>query len=279
MLPGSTGDKPELLEKKQERGNLELVSGLIYHFRGLFFAFGDRRLLFWGLARFALVVIIAIFLSAWILAHHAEILDLIWARPGSAWLIILWQGLSWLLSLLLTVLSMILSYIVSQIFFSVLIMDYMSRLTERKLRGVVKEPGNISIWKTFFYLMGQEIPRAILPVAASLIILLAGWIVAFLAPVMVVLSAASTAVFLAWDNTDLIPARRFLPFRRRWKLLSRTLLFHLGFGLPFLIPGLNLLCLSFAPVGATLYYLEKQDSTAGSDEPSSPGKISDSSGN
>jgi CysZ protein len=32
--------------------------------------------------------------------------------------------------------------------------------------------------------------------------------------------------------------------------------FHLGFGLPFLVPILNILFLSFAPVGATLYYLE-----------------------
>jgi CysZ protein len=38
----------------------------------------------------------------------------------------------------------------------------------------------------------------------------------------------------------------------------KTIPFHLGFGLPFLVPILNIVFLAFAPVGATLYYLEKQ---------------------
>ena len=65
-------------------------------------------------------------------------------------------------------------------------------------------------------------------------------------------------VFLAWDNTDLTPARRMVEFKKRFKLMSSTLLFHLGFGILFLIPGLNILFLSFAPVGATLYFIENQ---------------------
>jgi CysZ protein len=51
------------------------------------------------------------------------------------------------------------------------------------------------------------------------------------------------------------------PFRERFKFLLRYLLFHLGFGLWFLIPVLNILFLSFAPVGATLFYLEQVDVT------------------
>jgi CysZ protein len=74
-----------------------------------------------------------------------------------------------------------------------------------------------------------------------------------------VLSAAAAVIFLAWDNTDLIPARRMVPFAQRFALLRRSLTFHLGFGLWFLIPVVNILFLSFAPVGATLYWVEKQD--------------------
>jgi CysZ protein len=66
------------------------------------------------------------------------------------------------------------------------------------------------------------------------------------------------AIFLAWDNTDLIPARNLQPFGRRFKALAKTPLFHLGFGLPFLVPVLNLLFLSFAPVGATLYHIDRK---------------------
>jgi len=75
--------------------------------------------------------------------------------------------------------------------------------------------------------------------------------------VVTVVSSAIAVVFLAWDNTDLIPARRLVPFGERFRVLGRTLPFHLGFGVLFLIPFLNILFLSFAPVGATLYYIDK----------------------
>jgi CysZ protein len=75
--------------------------------------------------------------------------------------------------------------------------------------------------------------------------------------VVTVVSSALAVIFLAWDNTDLIPARRLVSFSERFRELRRTLPFHLGFGLLFLIPFLNILFLSFAPVGAALYYLDK----------------------
>lgn len=238
---------------------MDLFIGLIYHFRGIAYAFGDRRLLFWGLVRFVLAGMIMVLLAAWILSHHGEIMDLIWRKPENQWLVLLWRLVSWLASLLLVVLAVIVAFLVSQIFFSVLIMEYMSRITERKIRGFVAETVGIPLWQTCFHLVRQEIPRALLPLAASLSILLADVVIPLLGPVIMIFSTAATSIFLAWDNTDLVPARRLVTFRNRWDLLSRNLLFHLGFGLPFLIPGVNLLLLSFAPVGATLYFLEKQD--------------------
>jgi CysZ protein len=83
-----------------------------------------------------------------------------------------------------------------------------------------------------------------------------GWLTP-LGPIVTILSSMAAAIFLAWDNTDLIPARRMAPFKERFRLLMSTLPFHLGFGLLFLIPLLNILFLSFAPVGATLYYIDR----------------------
>jgi len=77
-------------------------------------------------------------------------------------------------------------------------------------------------------------------------------------PVIAAVSAVVAAVFLAWDNTDLVPARRMYSFKDRLGYLKKNLLFHLGFGLWFLIPFANILFLSFAPVGATLYYIENE---------------------
>jgi CysZ protein len=84
-----------------------------------------------------------------------------------------------------------------------------------------------------------------------------GWVTP-LGPILTLLSSALAILFLSWDNTDLIPARNLVPFKKRFGFLMKTIPFHLGFGLPFLIPILNILFLSFAPVGATLYYLENQ---------------------
>jgi len=56
-----------------------------------------------------------------------------------------------------------------------------------------------------------------------------------------------------------VPARRLEPFRSRLRFLRENLKFHVGFGLGFLIPGLNILLLSFAPVGATIFYVEQID--------------------
>jgi CysZ protein len=85
-----------------------------------------------------------------------------------------------------------------------------------------------------------------------------GWLTP-LSPVTTIISALAAGVFLAWDNTDLIPARRLESFGGRFKFLVKNLGFHLGFGLWFLIPVLNIVFLSFAPVGATLYYIERID--------------------
>jgi len=170
----------------------------------------------------------------------------------------MWHVVSWLLTLLLMGLSAVISFLVAQILFSVMIMDTMSRITEQRVSGREKETKHISWFKYFFYLLRQEIPRTVIPVMITLILMVLGWFTP-LSPVTTIISALVAGVFLAWDNTDLIPARRLEPFGDRFKFLFKNLGFHLGFGLWFLIPVLNILFLSFAPVGAALYYIERID--------------------
>jgi CysZ protein len=236
---------------------MALIQGILYNIRGLLFGIKSGKLLFWGLLRFVFIIIITIISAGLILAHHREILDLIWARPASMWVLWLWQILSWFLSLILVGFAAILSYLISQILFSVIIMDHMSRITERMVTGQVKESEGISHRQLFFSLIREEIPRAIIPVLLSLLLMILSWFVA-LGPLFIILSPALAVIFLAWDNTDLLPARRLSSFKSRFGFLLKTLLFHLGFGLLFLIPGLNLLFLAFAPVGGTLYHLDEK---------------------
>ena len=236
---------------------MDLIRGVAYNIRGLGMSLRTGRLLFWGLVRFFLLFLIMSVLAGLILAYHQSIMDLFWIKPESRWLLWIWHLLSWFVSIFLIVVSGLISFLISQVLFSVLIMDLMSRITERKVTGRVRTPEGATIWKQFLLMMTQEVPRSFVPLLLSLLIMLLGWLTP-LGPVVTVLSSGLAVIFLSWDNTDLTPARNLLPFKKRFAFLTKTLLFHLGFGLPFLIPGFNLLFLSFAPVGATLYYLDKQ---------------------
>ena len=233
------------------------LNGLLFNLRGLRLGLTTGKLLFWGLVRFLLLVLIMALLTGVILAYHQDLMSLLWTKPESRWFIWLWHLVSWLASLFLIGLSAIVSFILSQIFFSALVMDHMARITELRTTGTVREPEKLPLWKLFVTVILQEIPRSLIPLIVSLLILVFGWITP-LGPVLTILSSAIAIVFLSWDNTDLIPARNLVPFKKRFGFLMKTIPFHLGFGLPFLVPILNIVFLSFAPVGATLYYLEKQ---------------------
>ena len=235
---------------------MNFIQGIIYNFRGLSLGIKTPRLLFWGLLRLCVVILITIIFASVILFYHQDIFNVIWTKPASHWILWLWYVTSWLLSICLVGLSAVISYLIAQILFSVLIMDLMSRITERMITGEAIEAGSTSILKLLAYLISQEIPRTIVPVLLSILLMIAGWLTPF-GPVVAALSSALAALFLAWDNTDLIPARQLIPFRSRFRFLLKSLPFHLGFGLPLLIPGLNILLLSFAPVGAALYHIDK----------------------
>jgi len=235
---------------------MNLFSGIKYNLQGLRLGLKTPKLLLLGIIRLLVVSIITIFSAGLILVYHQEILNLIWSKPASLWIIWLWYLLSWMLSVVLIGCSIVLSYLVSQILFSVFIMDLMSRFTEKTVTGTIRGPDKYPWWQQFLFLIKQEIPRAIVPVGLSLVLIGLSWLTP-LGPIVTILSSLLTVIFLAWDNTDLIPARRMTPFRERFRLLMSTLPFHLGFGILFLIPLLNILFLSFAPVGATLYYIDK----------------------
>ena len=237
---------------------MKIFDGMVYNVRGFLLGIKTPKLLLLGLVRLAAVIIITIITASLILVYHQEILNLIWIRPESRLFLWLWHLLSWLLSLFLVVLSTVISYLVSQILFCVIIMDTMSRITECLISGQEKEPQKMSFLARLFYLIKQEIPRTIVPVLFCLFIMVFGWLTP-LGPVLTFFSSVMAAIFLAWDHSDLVPARRLYPFKTRFKLFYKNLPFHLGFGLLFLIPVVSILFLSFAPVGATQYYIKEHD--------------------
>lgn len=234
-----------------------LFRGLLYNLRGLRLGLTTGRLLLWGLLRFALLIVIMLALSWLVIIDQGRITNFLWSKPASPWIFWLWHIFSWLVTLFLIAFSAIFSYLLSQVLFSVLIMEHMSRITELKVTGRIAEDRAMPLRRSFLHLIAQEVPRAVVPVLISLLIMVLGWITPF-GPILTLVSWALTIVFLSWDNTDLVPARKRLPFATRFRSLLKTLPFHLGFGLPFLVPVVNLLFLCFAPIGATLYCIESQ---------------------
>ena len=245
---------------------MEFFKGLAYNWRGLQMGLRTPKLLFMGLLRFAAVTVVTVVCAGLILAYHQQILEMLWTKPESAWVVWLWHLVSWLVSLLLIGVSTVAAYLITQILFSVFIMDLMSRFTERQMTGSVAEPVSLPLFTQLVFLVKQETPRAIIPIVISMLIMLIGWVTP-LGPIITVISSLAAAIFLAWDNTDLVPARRMMPFNDRFAYLTRHLGFHTGFGLWFLIPIINMLFLSFAPVGATLFHV---DTSEGSVNPGQP---------
>ncbi len=236
---------------------MSFIHGLRFNLKGLALGLRTPGLLFLGILRFVIVIGLTLLFSGMIFVWHQEIMDSLWNMPEQGWILYVWTALSWLLTLILAGVAAVLAYLTAQILFCVFIMDYMSRITERMVLGKEIGSDNQSFMTLFFYLIKQEIPRAIIPVVLMLILMVLGLLTPF-GPFIAVLSSVTAAVFLAWDNTDLVPARRMVDFNQRLGYLKKNLLFHLGFGLWFLVPFANILFLSFAPVGATLYYLESK---------------------
>jgi CysZ protein len=235
---------------------MDFFRGIQYNIQGLTLSLRYPKLLWLGLLRFAVILILTVLLSGMILLNHDTILSGIWALPEKGLMVVVWHLVSWLLSLVLAAVSVVIAYLVAQVCFNVFIMDYMSRITEKIVLGKEVSPVDASWLKTGAYLVLQEIPRAVIPMVITLAVMTAGFFTP-LGPVILVVSAVTAGVFLAWDNTDLVPARQMRPFRERLRFLRRHLAFHIGFGLLLIVPWLNILTLSFAPVGATLYHIHK----------------------
>jgi CysZ protein len=171
-------------------------------------------------------------LSGMILFWHDDILNLIWKMLEPVWILYAWKTFSWMVSIFLSTISMVISYIIAQLFFCVFIVDYMSKITE-------------------LIILGKEIPSE-QGSWVSIFIMIISLFTPF-SPLIIFVSSLAAAVFRAWDNTDLVPSRRMIPLKERRGFFKKNIMFHMGFGILFLIPFLNILFLSFTPVGATLY--------------------------
>ena len=94
---------------------MNIFSGIRYNLRGMWLGVKTPKLLFLGLARFFVIVILTIVSTSLFLYYHEQILTLVWTRPDNQWLLWLWQVLSWLISVVLAGVAGVFAYLLSQI--------------------------------------------------------------------------------------------------------------------------------------------------------------------
>jgi CysZ protein len=228
--------------------------GLWCHIEALKIFRQKKSLIFWASLRFITLIVLFVILSAIAISNNREVLQLLWLKPQNYFLVILWYLLLFITSIILMFAAGIISYIISQILFGVLIADHMSILTESIVTGKITNP-QMSLGHLIF-LIKQEIPRTFIPLITTSAIMVFGWILP-LGVVLVVASVLLSCLFTAWDYTDLVPARALYSFKERFGMFKKDILGHLGFGLPFAVPFLNVLLFSMGPVSGTLFYLRK----------------------
>ncbi len=69
---------------------MNLFSGIKYNMKGLSLGLKTPKLLLLGIIRFMVVIIITILSAGLILVYHQEIINLMWSKPASHWIIWLW---------------------------------------------------------------------------------------------------------------------------------------------------------------------------------------------
>jgi len=111
---------------------MSFFDGVIYNLRGLRWAMKSPKLLMLGLTRFFAVILLTVICGSIIIAYHQEILSVLWSKPQTDWLILIWHLLSWIVSLSLFGLAAILSYLAAQILFGAIIMDDLRIKKERQ---------------------------------------------------------------------------------------------------------------------------------------------------
>lgn len=233
---------------------MNLLYGLKCHWEALKIMKAKKSLIFWGLLRFLIILFLFIVLSFIALSYNHLLLEYIWTKPSSLMMLILWKIALVLLTILLLFVAGGLSYLISQILFGVVIADHMSYITEHILSG--KEPKGTPPFSFSYllFLIKQEIPRGTLPLLVSSSFIILGWLLP-LGFIWVMVSSLVSCAFLAWDYTDLVPARMLKPFKERFTLFKRTFWGHVIFGLPFMIPFINVLFFSIGPVSGTVFYM------------------------
>lgn len=239
---------------------VDFFRGLGAHAQGIRFALSRKGYLGLVLIPFLLTILLYILGFSLFASHSDQLLALLGApaqgqTSGTVMTVLVWlyvHVITFLLYLLAFVLMYFLFMVTANILASPLYDQIAGRLAKEAAGGQTVEPG-LSLWRT----MIEEVKKALFVAIVPLVLV-------FIPVVGQIAAPLAAAWLLAFDFVDFSLCRDEPRFHDRLLFLLRRPLLLLGFGLPLLIPVLNLLLYPFAILGACLLYQQSAGRRLGS---------------
>jgi len=227
--------------------------GLAAHARGIRFALARKGYL--GLTAIPFLVTLLLYALGFTLFadHSDQLLGLLWTPDQTASTGFFLAALAWLylhvVKYLLYVLAFTLMYFLFMVTANILaapLYDHIANRLSREAKGAsATEAPSLSLWRTVV----EELKKAVFVAAVPLLLVFVPLIGQILAPL-------AAAMLLAYDFVDYSLCLDAPRFADRLRAMARRPLLLLGFGLPLLVPLLNLLLYPFAILGSCLLYHE-----------------------
>lgn len=225
--------------------------GLAAHAHGIRFALARKGYLGLAAIPFLLTVLLYVLGFAVFASHSDTLLGLLWTPDQTAPAGYFMAALAWLyvhvIKYLLYLLAFTLMYFLFMVTANILAAPLYEHIATRLAReatgDAATEAPALSLWRT----MIEELKKAFFVAAVPLLLVFIPLIGQILAPI-------AAAMLLAYDFVDYPLCLDAPRFADRLRALRRRPLLLLGFGLPLLVPLLNLLLFPFAILGACLLY-------------------------
>ena len=223
--------------------------GLAAHARGIRFALRHKGYLGLCAVPFALTLLLY-GVGFWVFAAHSDrLLAVVWSPDAAVGGLA--GALAWayahIVKYVLYALAFLLMYFLFMVTANILAAPLYDHIAAKLLAqaGVRRVGPQLSAWR----LIVEEAKKAVFVMALPLVLMIIPVLGQILAP-------AAAAMLLALDFLDYPFCREEDRFALRLKTLARRPLLLLGFGLPLLIPFLNIALFPFAILGSTLLYLD-----------------------
>ncbi len=222
--------------------------GLFAHIQGIRFALAHKRYLLLAGIPFALTLTLYAAGFGLFASKGDALLALLWS-PDTAAAGAVAGALYWLYAHVAKYLLYLLAFVIMYFLFMVTanilaspLYDHIAGSMLREARGYDAEP-SVSIWRV----LREEAKKAVFVAALPVLLFFIPVVGQFLSPL-------AAACLLAFDFMDFAFCRDEPAFAGRLRAMARRPLLLLGFGLPLLLPVVNIALFPFAIIGATLLY-------------------------